>query len=92
MTSTSSLQVLEYRRKLDQIGDERNQFQLLSRSWSKWTLHVRKEKSAKLLKYLEIDQIAHMQTICLLHCCLIGLWAEFCPCGAICRVMICHLG
>jgi hypothetical protein len=54
------LQVLEYRRKLDQIGDERNQFRLLSGSWSKWTLHVRKEKSAKLLKYLEIDQIASL--------------------------------
>ncbi|KAG0611356.1 hypothetical protein M758_7G135300 [Ceratodon purpureus] len=53
-------EIFEYRRKLDQIGDERNRFRLLSGSWSKWTLHVRKEKSAELLKYLEIEQIASL--------------------------------
>lgn len=90
------LQILEYRRRLDQIGDERNQFRLLSGSWSKWTLHVRKGKSAELLKYLEIEQIAslHWQRyICypFIYFTLLfdGIVDRSCTCGAICRV-ICH--
>jgi len=52
--------MLEYRRALDQIGDERNQLRLLSGAWLKWTTHIKKEKRSQLLKYLEIDQIAFL--------------------------------
>lgn len=54
------LQILEYSRKLGRIGDQRNRFLLLSRSWSKWTDYARRVKSFQLLKYLEIEQIASL--------------------------------
>uniref|UniRef100_A0A7I4F4V0 Sfi1 spindle body domain-containing protein n=2 Tax=Physcomitrium patens TaxID=3218 RepID=A0A7I4F4V0_PHYPA len=53
-------EILEYSRKLGRIGDQRNRFLLLSRSWSKWTDYARRVKSFQLLKYLEIEQIASL--------------------------------